>query len=203
MGDDAGESNERPQHRLTLEGYWIGKYLVTNELYQRFCSETELDFPKDGRNNHPVVNVSWTNAIAFCRWSGTQLPSEAEWEKASRGIDGRRYPWGEMRKKGLCNMGRGETSTVGEHSRDVSPYGCFDMAGNVWEWTQDCYVGSYEEAPANGSAWEPLTERECSLRVVRGGSWGSDTRGVRSSDRGGTAPGYADDDIGFRLARTL
>jgi hypothetical protein len=195
MGDDAGASNERPQHRLTLEGYWIGKYPVTNALYRRFCAETGSSSPGAGaEDDHPVVNVNWTDALAFCRWAGMQLPSEAEWEKAARGTDGRKYPWGDEWETGRCNVGTAGTSPVGAYPGDVSPYGCLDMAGNVWEWTRSLYQ-LYRYAAADGREALEAT----APRVVRGGAFGGSGTDARAAFRYRSNPDYRDYSRGFRV----
>ena len=147
--------DEQPQHRLYLPEFYIGKYPVTNEQYAAFVKATRQAAPQHwkngqipaGKENHPVVDVSWKDAVAFCRWlsqaSGKtiRLPTEAEWEKAARGDDGRIYPWGDKPPtKELCNFGGnvGDTTPVGQYPAGASPCGALDMAGNVWEWTGAC-----------------------------------------------------------------
>ncbi|MCI0518808.1 MAG: SUMF1/EgtB/PvdO family nonheme iron enzyme, partial [Chloroflexi bacterium] len=150
-------SREAPQHTLELPEYWIGKYPVTNLEYQAFIKDGPHPPPRgwDGASypadegDHPVVNVSWRDSVAYCAWLSAQtgkrytLPSEAEWEKAARGADGRVYPWGDDFDKTRCNTregGHGDTSPVGRYSpRGDSPYGCADMSGNVWEWTRSLF----------------------------------------------------------------
>lgn len=143
--DSQASDNELPQHQVTLPGYWIGRYPVTVAQFKAFVEESGHR-PADrdslrGPDDHPVVNVTWHDALAYCRWLGAKtgllvtLPSEAEWEKAARGTDGGIYPWGnDPPDDSRCNFGGrvGQTTPVGRYSpRGGSPYGCADMAGNV------------------------------------------------------------------------
>ena len=154
--DKDASANEQPQHRLYLPEFYIGKYPVTNEQYAAFVKATRQAAPQywkksqipAGKENHPVVNVSWKDAVAFWQWlsqaSGKtiRLPTEAEWEKAARGGDGRIYPWGiDPPTKELCNFGDnvGDTTPVGQYPAGASPCRALDMAGNVWEWTGSLY----------------------------------------------------------------
>ncbi|MDY0095930.1 MAG: SUMF1/EgtB/PvdO family nonheme iron enzyme, partial [Candidatus Vecturithrix sp.] len=167
-------------------------------------------------DNHPVVRVSWYEVSAFCQWLTIQLrergelsdhdvvrlPTEAEWEKAARGKDGRIYPWGNDIDPEYANYdetGLGVTSTVGGFPRGVSPYGCEDMAGNVWEWCLDWYGSDYY---ANSPKENPRGPDSGSYRVDRGGDWGNIAEDCRAAVRNGVAPGVRADNLGFRLVRT-
>ncbi len=183
--------DEQPAHEVDLPEYFIGKYPVTNREYQLFVKETGQRPPRDWdgdqyppeKGDHPVVNVSWEDAQAYCRWlsekSGKayRLPTEAEWEKAARGTDGRVYPWGDDFDPQRCNVaetGLGGTSPVGQFSpQGDSPYGCADMAGNVWEWTHSLYK-SYPYRVDDGREDEAAS----GYRVVRGGSFVSSRGGA-------------------------
>jgi len=172
-GDDKRE--------VELPGFWIDRAPVTNAEYARFVAKTEHKPPKhwEGKTppeeiaGHPVTFVSWHDAVAYAAWAGGRLPTEEEWEKAARGTAGREYPWGEWAED-HCNSreaGIRSTMPVGQYSpRGDSPYGCVDMAGNVWEWTASRYE------PGSGD------------RVVRGGSWSRGRRGARCAYRGRSAP---------------
>jgi formylglycine-generating enzyme required for sulfatase activity len=193
--DEDARDNEQPQHRVHVSEFYIGKYPVTNAQYAAFVEATKREVPEhwkrgripSGKKPHPVVNVSWRDAVAFCGWLGQEtgqgfrLPTEAEWEKAARGTDGRIYPWGDGPPTAeLCNFDGNvdDTTPVGRYSpQGDSPCGCADMAGNVWEWTQSLYRG-YPYDPVDGR--EDL-EAE-GRRVVRGGSFGSRWR-VRCASR--------------------
>ena len=186
-GDD-----KQPQ---TLPEFWIDQTPVTNKHYVRFVEETNHQWPShwngkkpdDNIIAHPVTNVSWYDAQAYAKWAGKRLPTEVEWEKAARGLDGRKYPWGdEPPKNEHCNFGKNidGTTPVGHYSpQGDSPYGCMDMSGNVWEWV----AGDYDT----------------STKVLRGGSWIGSPADVRVAFRYGDGPVDYKDFIGFRCVVTL
>ena len=189
MGSTAGKDNERPQHTVALSAYWIGKYPVTNAQYQVFVRNARALPPShwdgttypEGQGDHPVVFVSWEQATAYCQWLSQEtgkaygLPTEAQWEKAARGDDGRTYPWGDAWDAARLNSfeaGRGGTSPVGQFSPEGdSPYGCADMAGNVWEWCADWFDEAEYARRANRVVRDPGGPSEGMYRVVRGGSF--------------------------------
>ncbi len=186
--------NEIPLHNIHLAGYWIGKYEVTFTQYDRYCEETGKKKQDDrgwGRENRPVINVSWNDAAAYCEWlSGKtglkfKLPTEAQWEKAARGIDGRKYPWGSREPgKDLANFKSiiGKTTPVGSYPEGASPYGLLDMAGNVWEHCSDWYDNNH---------------------VSRGGSWSNNASDVRCTKRISHYPSSPSRFLGFRLCQDI
>jgi formylglycine-generating enzyme required for sulfatase activity/serine/threonine protein kinase len=206
MGSNTGDSDEQPVHTVYLDAYWIDQTEVTNGQYQR-CVQAGQCEPSEYRNDRdfngelqPVVGVDWFNARAYCEWAGAQLPSEAQWEKAARGTDGRTYPWGNAQpNSNLLNFYRniGKTVAVGSYPAGASPYGALDLAGNVWEWVADWYAeGYYATSPARN----PKGPSSGEYRVLRGGSWDGDPLSVRASFRYRSTPTISFNGIGFRCS---
>lgn len=207
MGSNGGNNDERPEHRVYLDDYYIGKYEVSIGQYRKFCNATGHRFPEqpewNGGDGYPVVNLTWNDAKVYCEWAGLRLPSEAEWEKAARGSDGRSYPWGNNWEAGMCNIyknddGYERTAPIESYPDGASPYGCFNMAGNVWEWCHDWYDESYysrspKANPGGGTAGV--------LKVLRGGSWAMNAGVCRTTGRCAYAPDSIGTSIGFRVAR--
>lgn len=203
--DKDAQDREMPQHEVNLSAYRIARYPVTNVEYKRFVDAKGYQPPSHwekgqiprGKEKHPVVNVSWQDAMAFCEWAGVQLPSEAQWEKAARGTDGRIYPWGnETPNQERCNFDSkvGDTMPVDHYPNGKSFYGVWDMAGNVWEWTNSLY----KNYPYNAD-----DGREDSVssgpRVLRGGSFVSVRTFVRCASRNLSGPDYRFNSSGFRI----
>ena len=213
--DGEGEENEHPQHAVYLDGYWIYKDDVTVGQYRKFCKATGRKMPvapSSGWNDdHPVVNVTWYEAKSYCAWAGASLPTEAQWEKAARGTDGRMYPWGNDWDRTKAHtkvvgglfvlvmvLGRIGTTPVGSYPAGASPYGCLDMAGNVWQWCADWEDNDYYAHSPGRNPAGPVTG---TAREARGAAWdGSDGYFFRCASRGRSSPGRGGELLGFRCA---
>lgn len=168
----AATGDEQPATKVKLDGYWIYEYEVTVAQYRKFCKATGREMPPappwGWHEDNPVVNVSWVDAEAYAKWAKVRLPTEAEWEKAARGTDGRTFPWGNKWDAQKCNnynTGPKRTTPVGSYPSGVSPYGCHDMAGNVWEWV------AFDEPPKDPFPKSPNRPYEKRARALCGGSW--------------------------------
>ncbi len=211
MGSNDGSDDESPVHAVTVDAFYMDKYEVTNSAYQRCVDAGACDVPKQRDsstrtayfgnpefNDHPVIYVDWNMAKTYCEWRGANLPTEAQWEKAARGTDGRTYPWGE----GLdCNKANyfgciGDTTEVGSYENGKSPYGMYDMAGNVWEWVSDWY-DAYPGNTGSNSGYGTQ------YRVLRGGSWNYVEINLRASNRSRYAPDLIGSNFGFRCVRSF
>lgn len=212
MGRNDGDDYERPAHATTVAPFYLDKVEVTCEQYQRFVEAKGYSAPAGWPNGRyppgsallPVTGVSWYDASAYAEWAGKRLPTEAEWEFAARGTDGRRYPWGPDWRPNAVNAegtGPGRPTEVGLYFEGVSPFGAYDMVGNVWEWTADS-IHSYD----GGSIPEdkaPASDRE-SLKVIRGGCYLSDAAVASATyRRGWHAKGADYAQTGFRCAKNV
>jgi len=212
-GTARGGFDEQPQRTITLDAFAIDRYEVTNYQYQQFIAATghrksgpPSRYAKSiGRMrgvNQPVVYVSWDDATEYCRWKGKRLPTEAEWEKSMRGIDGRLWPWGDQEQPNGANWARVNdghevSARVGSFQSDKSPYGVMDGAGNVMEWVEDWYDEAYyKDSPEDN----PPSPEYGTYRVLRGGGYTTTGADVRITSRSKMVPDFRDETIGFRCA---
>jgi serine/threonine-protein kinase len=211
--DGVGNDNEHPQHTVYLDAYWIDQTEVTNGMYEKCVAAggcTELSnkssythdsyYGNSTYNDYPVINVDWDQANNYCAWAGRTLPTEAQWEKAARGMDGRTYPWGEQTPdQNLVNYNQnvGDTTAVGSYPGGASPYGALDMAGNVWEWVADWYSADYYQSSPSDNPTGPDSGE---YRSLRGGSWFVDEFNVRAANRDWSYPSLTDYSVGFRCS---
>jgi len=213
MGSQDGDADERPAHKVYVDSFSIDVYEVTVGQYAEFLRSGEVRAPLDWKTinqsanqKRPVANVDWADAVAYCKWAGKRLPTEAEWEKAARGTDGRIYPWGNDPPTPLHanygKMGSHDYETlapVGTLEAGKSPYGIYDMAGNVWEWVSDWYDNDYYK---NSPQQNPGGPSMGGFKVIRGGSWTSSPRNLRSADRYWDPPSFRSLYFpGFRCAK--
>lgn len=195
MGD--ADQSDNPPHQVVVPSFWIARTPVTNAQYRAFVKATHHvsagdweSFAAHWGEQVPVVHVSWHDANAYCHWAGLRLPTEQEMEKAARGTDGRKYPWGREWSTQYCPNGVGRSTlprspgTVGSFPAGASPYGCLDMAGSVWQWT---------------ASW---LEGDSGYRVVRGGAFNCiDVHDFRCSQRYRKHPWQGEFNVGFRCAK--
>jgi formylglycine-generating enzyme required for sulfatase activity len=209
MGDD----EESPRREIYLDAFYIDRYEVTTGRYAKFLAATGSSRPPDGWDSLdldrgdalPVVGVDWNDATAYCKWAGRRLPTESEWEKAARGTDARRYPWGDAsptldhanHQNASPEAYDGGLAKVGTHAAGVSPYGVYDLAGNVSEWVSDWYSDSF---PA-GDVRNPKGPETGTDRVIRGGGRFDPAERLVATKRYHGTPDLRGEDIGFRCAQ--
>jgi len=209
-GTNSGGFNERPENTLYVDTYWIDQFEVTNHQYLEFVEKTGHRKPgppsryaKNMTNlrgpNQPITYVSWADAQAYCEWKGKRLPTEAEWEKAMRGTDGRMWPWGDELGKDLANLGGAQdgfefTAPVGSFPQDQSVFGVFDGVGNLMEWTENWYVEQlYSKSADTDSSTVSKT-----YKTLRGGGYTNRGVDLRITSRMFMVPDFRDETIGFR-----
>lgn len=252
-----GSENEGPIHKVYLDDFWIDRTEVTNAQFAAFIEATGYtttaekrgeswvddvsginnadwkhpqgaDSNLNGLDEHPVVHVSWYDAAAYCQWRDARLPTEAEWEKAARGVDGYLFPWGNLFDGELLNScdincpanwrditindKYARTAPVGSYPGGASPYGVLDMVGNVVEWVADWYAYDYysvspltnPQGPTDDEMPRPsiFNHRLRGSKVIRGGSWVASERAASTNYRNTSYPDYSDNDLGFRCAYT-
>jgi len=213
MGSENPDDDAKPVHTVYLDDFYMDKYEVTNSLYKACVDAGVCEPPADTSSstrsdyygnsefdNYPVIYLDWNQAKTYCQWRGARLPTEAEWEKAAGGSDGRTHPWGEGIDCDRANFRgcAGDTTAVGSYESGKSLYGLYDLAGNVYEWVTDWYSETYYE---NSPASNPLGPDTGEIRVLRGGSWFYSASSIRLRDR--LDPIWANYDIGFRCSRPL
>ncbi|MCI0554980.1 MAG: formylglycine-generating enzyme family protein, partial [Anaerolineae bacterium] len=224
MGSEDGSTDEQPERTVPLDAFWIDKSEVTNKMYAACVEAGVCDEPTNSSSythssyygnsefdDYPVIYVDWNMAKTYCEWADRRLPTEAEWEKAARGENANVYPWGNTFDGTLVNFcdtncsfdwadkssddGFADVAPVGSYPNGASPYGAYDMAGNVWEWVSSLY----QPYPYDGTdGREDLTSSDS--RALRGGSWGSYVDNVRSAVRYRFVPTVTDVNVGFRCA---
>lgn len=210
MGSNSGDvqEDEKPRHTVYLDAYWIDKYEVTNGQYNICVIAGACTPPEDTSRylssvyaNHPVVFVTYDQAQAYCQWAGRELPTEAQWEKASRGENGNNFPWGNNAP--TCKLANykgcgGNTNVVGTYPAGVSPYGTYDMLGNVWEWVRDWYDEDYYNSTTE---WDnPIGPETGQKYIMRGGSYNHNLKWLRSTDRFPVGKNFKYEYGGFRCA---
>ena len=217
MGSDNGDDDEKPVHTVYVDAFYMDVYEVTMGQYRKFLRATGHRALPDWVSEysptdmHPVVGVSWHDAMAYATWAGKRLPTEAEWEKTARGgLQGQEYPWGNGIDGSKANYDKNVGTTMPVGSYGANGYGLYNMAGNVWEWCLDAYAADfYARSPRRNPLAGEMTLREVSAnyrnvttsRVLRGGSWLDSAQSQRDAVRYYGTPTYTSGYVGFRCAR--
>ncbi len=213
MGCSPKDSNcnndEKPYHRVYLDAYYIDRNDVTVNEYTRCvnagrCTKPDTgkgcNWGMNGRGSNPINCVDWNQSVAYCQWAGGKLPTEAQWEKAARGTNGRIYPWGDVWDPAKACVNLQSTCPAGSYPQGASPYGVMDMAGNVCDWCSDWYGASYYGTSPDHDPQGPA-KPDAGQRVLGGGSWAGNLLQLRTSYRGNYIPSGSDVTIGFRCVR--
>ena len=217
-GTNEGGYNERPQGVMYVEEFWIDKYEVTNHQYSEFVEKTGHRKPGPPSRyarklvhlrgvNQPVTYVSWDDAHSYCRWKGKRLPTEAEWEKAVRGTDGRTWPWGDRLENHYANFGGSQdgfeyTAPVGSFPKDQSMFGVYDGAGNSMEWVDNWYVEDLYKVSSARKRDRDRSRDAQTYKTLRGGGYTSRGIDLRITNRMFMVPDFRDETIGFRCAKS-
>jgi sulfatase modifying factor 1 len=207
----ANPTDWQPEHKVQIDAFYMDQYEVTNKQYYEFCKATNnqlpelwgqslykcsLDYP-----DNPVVGVSFFDADKYARWVGKRIPTEAEWEYASRGgLPASFFPWGDQTDSTKANYGKKYKSTLKVGTFKPNGFGLFDISGNVWEWTSDNYGDDYYSNSPNQNPKGPVTGR---FKVIRGGSWHSGAMCIQTYYRNGLSPSWIDFGVGFRCAKSI
>jgi len=217
MGNEGSGANEKPLHQVSLDAFYMDLYEVTTARYARFLEKSKRQPPDQWTavrlpqlGDRPVVGVDWHDADAYCRWAGKRLPTEAEWEKAARGPEVQAYPWGQERPNAsmanfdknciLCNVYEEMLKPAGNYEKGKSPYGIYNMAGNVQEWTADWYDEHYYKSSPKRN---PAGPSQGLSKVVRGGSWLSRRTLLQSGLRNWESPNSRQTHTGFRCVQDV
>jgi formylglycine-generating enzyme required for sulfatase activity len=212
MGKNSSSPSDwQPEHSVRISSFYMDRCEVTNKQYYDFCSATKNPLPefwglkefKSGMDfpDYPVVGVSYFDAEKYAKWAGKRLPTEAEWEYASRGgLAGKNFPFGDNIDSTKVNYGKKYSGILKTGSFPPNGYGLFDITGNVWEWTTDFYSGDYY---AVSSAENPHGPANGRFKVIRGGSWHSGAMCVQTYFRNGLSPGWVDFAVGFRCVKDV
>ncbi len=207
----ANPTDWQPEHNVHIDAFYMDKFEVTNKQYYEFCTQTKYPLPefwgmaqfKCGLEfpDNPVVGVNFSGAVTYATWAGKRLPTEAEWEYASRGgLAGNNYPWGNQADSTMANFSKYYKSTLKVGSFKPNSYGLFDMAGNVWEWTSDNYSDNYYSVSSDQNPKGPSRGR---FKVIRGGSWHSGGMCIQTYYRNGLSPSWIDFAVGFRCVKSV
>ena len=217
--NEEGNADEQPQRLVSVDDFWIDQTEVTNAMYEKCFKSGVCSLPADVRfseasysvhgnyfsnsefDDFPVVNVTWSQAKTYCTWAGQTLPTEAQWEKAARGTEGIKYPWGnDWASQYITNYDNnsGITVKVDSYPGGASPYGALNMAGNAWEWVSDWYDETYYSDQINEN---PTGPEDGTFKVMRGGSWINSAPGIRTAQRGRELPESFNNTIGFRCVK--